>query len=133
MRYLAIIGLCLAAVCVQAENSMTLNVDRQKKFFIVSLASNPTTGYQWTVKNYDKSFLNLEKTYYEPEKTNLMGAGGHTQFKFVLRKGKEYPDKTTMLFQYARPWEKENEGTLKEVNVYFNQSGMPDTETKTQD
>lgn len=122
MKYLFMLGLFLTSFCMYAEDSMSLKVDKQKKSFVVSLAANPSTGYQWSVKSYDHSLLKLVETTYEPAKTKLIGSGGHSHFKFALRAGQTYPEQTSILFLYARPWEGEGSGTLKTVNIQFNQA-----------
>lgn len=99
-------------------DSMSVNIDPNQTQFTITLPANPTTGYQWTVKKYDKSFLQLVASHYISPQTNLMGAGGQMQFKFELVEGETYPKNTTMQFKYARPWEPEN-GTLKNVTVNF--------------
>ncbi|MFW2570602.1 protease inhibitor I42 family protein [Legionella sp. 29fVS95] len=100
------------------EDSMSVNIDPNQTQFTITLPANPTTGYQWTVKKYDKSFLQLITSHYISPQTNLIGAGGQMQFKFELVKGETYPKNTIMQFKYARPWEPES-GTLKNVTVNF--------------
>ncbi len=120
MKYISILLLFLSSCVAHAVDSDSINrvVDSQKKFFIIRLPSNPTTGYQWRVEDYNKSLFKLVKSHYIPEATNLMGAGGQMNFKFVLKKGKDYPDKSTMVFKYARPWEKTG-GTPKTIHLTF--------------
>jgi inhibitor of cysteine peptidase len=101
-----------------ADNTMMLNIDTNQKKFLITLASNPTTGFQWTVINYDQTFLQLTAKQYIAPHTSLMGAGGRMQFGFKLIAGKTYPTKTTIVFKYSRPWEPEK-GILKTVRVNF--------------
>ena len=117
MKRLTGIILLFIASLANAGNVSTLTVDPDQSQFIVTLPANPTTGYQWTVTEYDKRNLKLIKSYYEPAKTKLMGAGG--QMYFVFKKvTKTYPDKTELIFKYAQPWEPEN-GTLKNITINF--------------
>ncbi|ASQ45641.1 protease inhibitor I42 family protein [Legionella clemsonensis] len=111
-------SLLLACATFTHADTMSLNVNPNQKEFIITLPANPTTGYQWTVEKYDKSFLKLLSSNYLAAKTKLIGAGGQMQFTFQLLKGKSYPQSTTMQFKYARPWEQEK-GTLKQVTVNF--------------
>ncbi|CDZ78174.1 putative secreted protein [Legionella massiliensis] len=105
-------------VLANAADTMTLTIDKNQKDFLVTLPSNPTTGYQWTVVSFDKSFLELKASQYLPPKTKLIGAGGQMQFNFALIARKTYPASTTMQFKYLRSWEPET-GTLKTVTVNF--------------
>ncbi|KTD23394.1 secreted protein [Legionella lansingensis] len=102
----------------QAANSMSINVDTSATQFLVTLPANPTTGYQWTVEDYDKSFLKLLSSRYAAPQTKLMGAGGEMSFTFQLISGRSYPKNTTLVFKYARPWEPQT-GTVQKVTVNF--------------
>jgi inhibitor of cysteine peptidase len=98
--------------------SMTVNTHTSKKQFVVSLAANPTTGYQWTLVQFDKNILTLSSSYYQKTQTYRIGSGGQMLFTFALRRGKNYPAKTDIVFKYARPWE-QKEGGLKKVKIRF--------------
>ena len=119
-----LIGCCLLLCSVLAnanDNAMTINVDPATSQFTVKLPANPTTGFQWTVKEYDKTILTLTDSEYLPPQTKLFGAGGNMIFTFELVKGKKYPQSTQMVFNYARSWEPET-GTLQQVTVNFTDS-----------
>lgn len=119
MKKLLIVSLLVFIfAAANAATSITINVDLKQEHFVVILPANPTTGYQWELKNYDQSLLKLVGSKYLPPKSQLIGAGGKTEFSFKLIKGKSYPAKTTMLFNYLRPWEPET-GNLKTVNINF--------------
>jgi len=114
--------LILCSVLANAsDTAMTINVDLATSQFTVKLPGNPTTGFQWTVKEYDKTILNLTDSQYLPPQTKLVGAGGNMIFTFELVKGKKYPQSTQMVFNYSRSWEPESE-TLKQVTVNFTDS-----------
>ncbi len=71
--------------------------------FSIRLASNATTGYNWSTR-YDKARLTLlGSRYISPVNTNgKVGVPGEQEFTFrPLKKGT-----TTITFAYARPWEK---------------------------
>ncbi|AOW57460.1 TPA: protease inhibitor I42 family protein [Legionella pneumophila] len=101
-----------------ANNEVVINVSSKNPSFVVSLAANPTTGYQWSVVEFDKNLLTLSNSIYEKPKSNLIGAGGKMLFTFNLNKGKTYPAQTKMVFKYARSWEPES-GTIKNVTINF--------------
>ena len=70
--------------------------------FTISLPSNPTTGYAWTM-DYDNVLLSVEEAEFQPSASNSirLGAGGTSVFVFTpLHMGK-----TTIRFVYKRPWE----------------------------
>jgi len=103
---------------LHAKDVLSINVNKKEKSFVVSLAANPTTGYNWTVTKYDKKLLSLKGAAYQKKQSNLIGSGGQMIFTFSLNQGKTYPAKTTLSFKYARPWEKEG-GSDQSVVVHF--------------
>lgn len=90
-----------------SDPSQPIQVTTGQPFTIV-LDSNRTTGYQWQLaKPLDASILQQVDNVYEAPQTNLAGAGGKELWTFkAVGKGK-----TTIDFQYVRPWEKNTPGT----------------------
>ncbi|HJO92099.1 MAG TPA: protease inhibitor I42 family protein [Victivallales bacterium] len=69
--------------------------------FTILLKSNPTTGYDWHVGEYDKKIIELVKSKYTPN-SKLIGAGGSKLYTFkILATGK-----ANLKFDYKRAWEK---------------------------
>lgn len=71
--------------------------------FNLSLASNPSTGYTWTMPDCpDEKLLSLQGESYLPDSDNRMvGQGGKNQWRFkALETGT-----TEITLNYARPWE----------------------------
>lgn len=102
-----------------ASEKMSINVDINQPKFVVSLAANATTGYQWSVQSYDKTILKLHHSKYITPKTHLIGAGGKMEFTFILANhNRIYPKNTVISFKYARPWESDK-GVTKKVTVIF--------------
>ena len=101
-----------------AGDDLTINVNASQSSFVVQLAANPTTGYQWKVVKFDKNLLSLLSSHYQKPQTNLIGAGGKMFFTFTLNNGKSYPEKTNIVFKYARSWEPDS-STVKNVTVNF--------------
>jgi inhibitor of cysteine peptidase len=68
---------------------------------VVTLASNATTGYSWSVIGIsDDSVLQKSGNQYTAPQTTLLGAGGQEVWTFkALKKGT-----TTMSMGYSRPW-----------------------------
>ena len=102
-----------------AAEKTTIHVDAKDDQFIVSLPSNPTTGFQWTVKQYDKQLLQIKEQHYKAHEINRVGAGGDMVFTFSRCKDVLYPKFTIILFRYARSWEPASSGVLKEVIINF--------------
>ena len=74
--------------------------------FIITLDSNPTTGYQWQLAELlDEAILRLIGSKYEaPEaKPGLVGAGGKERWTFkAVGEGE-----TKICLKYVRSWEKD--------------------------
>lgn len=98
--------------------TLMMQVDASNPQFDVTLPANPTTGYQWAVTQYDKTLFQMTGSQYFAPQTKRMGAGGQMIFTFRLNKGKNYPQKTNLLFTYARSWEPKS-GTQKPVIITF--------------
>lgn len=86
------------------DNGGQVSLD-QGQVLVVSLASNPTTGYRWDVVEVDESILRQEgdAEFVAPEAgaTPLVGAGGTEIFRFVVAGGGE----TELTLAYRRSWE----------------------------
>lgn len=71
---------------------------------LVTLVSNPTTGYSWQIIENDKEVLEPqgEPVYKaDPAAEGLAGAGGTETFTFVAVQ----PGTVTLTLGYLRPWE----------------------------
>ena len=68
---------------------------------LLSLESNPTTGYGWEIAEIDQSILREASHEYEVESSDLVGSGGREIWRFdALAAGS-----TTLQLKYTRPWE----------------------------
>ena len=77
---------------------------KQGETIILSLVSNPTTGYSWQLMGGDETLLPQEgEPVYEqdPEAQGLVGGGGTETFRFTAIAEGE----VTLQLGYARPWE----------------------------
>ncbi|EHL31562.1 protease inhibitor I42 family protein [Legionella drancourtii] len=106
------------SMMAHANDELSLDVNIKDPSFALSLPANPTTGFQWTVAQYDKNLLTLSASVYEKPKTNLVGAGGVMHFTFVVQKGKVLPEHTQIQLKYARSWEPKS-AIVKTVQVNF--------------
>ncbi len=88
---------------MQVDNSyngsqVDLNVGQ---ILVVSLESNPTTGYSWGVAEIDDEILQQEGEVEYKSESDLVGAGGVETFRFkALAVGEG-----ELKLIYRRPWE----------------------------
>ncbi len=70
----------------------------------IEIPSNPTTGYSWSLMHqFDKKYLKLKTSTFNPPKNPIPGAGGTEIWTFTaLAKGS-----ASIALQYKRPWEKD--------------------------
>lgn len=118
MRTIVSALLILCSLSAYAGKLITVTVDPSATGFVVTLPSNPTTGYQWVLTQYDKRLFKLMNSHYDAPKTRLLGAGGQMNFNFSLIKAKVYPSMSQMIFTYRRPWEPKS-GTPQIVTISF--------------
>ena len=104
---LALVATSLVAGCgggvkTYTDSGQTISAGVNQEF-VISLGSNPTTGYSWQ-ESYDEAVLELvEKTYEwgEEAEQGLVGAGGVEFFRFKALKA----GKTEITLVYKRTWE----------------------------
>lgn len=106
MKYILSLILLFLTSGVYA-NIIQQDVNINSKIFSVELDANPTTGYQWFLKEYDKNLISLANTTYIPENPQRIGSGGKTIFTFKIV-AKKIPDTTKIILIYKRPWEKQS-------------------------
>ena len=107
---------------ISSAGNLTIDAVLQNEQFAVTLPANPTTGYQWSLTNYDKSLLDFVNSRYIGPKTRRIGAGGQMVFTFKVNAGKVLPKSTQMTFVYARSWEP---NTAKPSQITVNFSNRP--------
>ena len=72
----------IATVMVTEEQDGTQINLGKGDFLLVALESNPSTGYQWEVRNNDEAVLRqLGESLFRPS-SNVPGAGGTETFRF---------------------------------------------------
>ena len=90
-------------VLAEEDNGSQVQLVPDQKL-LVSLASNPTTGYSWQVEPLDEQVLKqLGEPTFKPEATDKMGAPGLEVFEFQA----VGPGQVTLNMGYSRPWEKD--------------------------
>lgn len=112
---------CLLIVVLglaNASNSDEVIINPYQEQFIITLAANPTTGFEWTLQNYDHGLFKLIASHYVASATNRIGAGGQMQFSFILLPNKVYPKTAVISFKYARSWDIKS-ATVKNIVINF--------------
>lgn len=100
----------LARVLNRCAQMMALNQDSNGQeysvpagqTFLLSLNSNPSTGFQWNPGSWDEKVVSLSSRNFETGGNKaLAGQGGLESFVFKARN----PGSTEINLTYARPWE----------------------------
>ena len=90
----------------------TITVSKKNPEFSIRVKSNPTTGFQWRVKQIDDNVLEFVGKKYIKSRSKLIGSGGETVMKFKFKKSTKYPSSTQLMLFYSQQWNP-NKGTLK--------------------
>lgn len=107
----------LTSLCVfSTEPSSIFNspkdkiiVSQQNPTFTITLQSNPTTGFSWKLKSYDKNLVTfLNHKFVAPQDKKLVGAPGYEVWTFKANKANDRVNQVGHVsMEYARPWTKE--------------------------
>lgn len=92
----------MLSACAGAQSEAAQKAAVENGALVVSLAGNPTTGYEWSCTDEALRFVRCEAVEYTPDATDglLEGGGGVFRFRFVpVGAGTE-----TLHFAYARSW-----------------------------
>jgi inhibitor of cysteine peptidase len=86
----------------EADSGHTVKT-RPGRHIVVTLPSNPTTGYTWTVSNLG-GLQQIGDARYTSAETERAGAGGTQTFTFSA------DDRTAgqLILEYRRPWEEDS-------------------------
>ncbi len=109
---------CMLLSLIGCASKDKLTISTKQETFTISLPSNPTTGFQWSVISYDKSIFDLINHQYIASKIGVIGAGGTMLFTFKFKKQLSYPRVSKIKFKHARSWEPES-ATYKEIEVFI--------------
>jgi predicted secreted protein len=82
------------------DNGRTITVHPGTAIVVV-LASNPSTGYRWTLLPGSGRFVRLVSHRYVPPAKQLPGAGGRESWRFAARAR----GVVTLALGYLRPWQ----------------------------
>lgn len=108
------------------ENKLGIVVDAKHPEFTIKLVSNPTTGYSWSLREYDKKLLKLRHhEFQKPKNTKLVGAPGYEVWTFRAKSSVfDLPEQTIIKLAYARRWEAKN--PAKEIVFVVSFEGKDD-------
>jgi len=102
---------CAESIKEYSDPSVTINARVQEKF-IISLQSNPSTGYSWQLASpVDEKIVKLIDSQYVAKKTKMVGAGGKELWTFET----QAMGKAEISLEYVRPWEKDVPAARQEV------------------
>lgn len=102
------LGMALLSGCGTNRMHLT-NADNGKQVavksgdvIVVTLESNPTTGFSWQLTEMDNAVLKqVGEVKYESDGRNIPGAGGTETFRFEAVSAGE----VALTLWYMRPWE----------------------------
>ncbi|NBF05109.1 peptidase inhibitor I42 [Pseudomonas sp. Fl5BN2] len=109
-RLLALFSLALLTACA-SQPKQNVTVENQSECplqlhngqnLIVTLPSNPTTGYRWAIQDSAGGILRKvsPEVYNNPDDTGLVGSGGHSSWRFQA-----FASGTgRLLLTYQQPW-----------------------------
>ncbi|WP_044870589.1 protease inhibitor I42 family protein [Pseudomonas sp. LFM046] len=111
-RLLLPLGLALLAACAQQKTGpMVVQNQRsdcpislsQGQPLVLTLPSNPTTGFRWVMRDAAGTVLQLlgPEVYSVPEDVGLVGSAGQSTWRFKASQ----PGEGRLRLDYQRPWE----------------------------
>ena len=86
-------------------------VKKSQPFFSVMVQANPTTGYSWSLKNYDANLITpIRHRFYPPKGKKLLGVPGYEKWTFKMKpKAFVVSHLTSITLVSLRPWD--NQGS----------------------
>lgn len=112
LRLLPILGLALLTGCAHSPDSLILQEQSQcplhlssGQLLMLTLPSNPTTGFRWVLRDGAERVLESlgPEVYSNPEDAGLVGSAGLSTWRFnVKQAGADH-----LRLAYQRPWETE--------------------------
>lgn len=122
-KHLLIVCALAAALCLgllascSAPSAGSVNVGKDGRAtsngseLVVTLKGNPTTGYEWKYEIQGKNLQFVDSNYVAD--SNATGSGGTYTFRFKATGSSE----ATIVFTYARGWEKTDQDATCKVKI----------------
>lgn len=103
----------LTFLCILISGCKAATFSTHEKY--LQFMGNPTTGYTWIFTVGNESIIEVEESVKYMGEENMVGAPSLFMYKISSVK----PGKTTLKFEYKRPWEKKaaEESRFYEVSV----------------
>lgn len=109
---------------VITDPSKLIKIDKAHSIFKIILRSNRSTGYSWSLKDYDKNLISLKKSEYKPksrcnyEGMCATGVAGVEKWVFKALLNNMSSSKTTKItLVYSRPWDKGASNNEETFNI----------------
>jgi predicted secreted protein len=97
---------------VYTEKQQNITVTASHPEFTLKLKSNPSTGYSWSLGEYDAKLITPLKHNYHQSTSALIGASGFERWTFRVKpQAFAVPQQTNIAMVYARPWQKKETST----------------------
>jgi inhibitor of cysteine peptidase len=105
--------LSIASEKIYTAKNTTIVVSAQQPQFTIQLKANPTTGFSWFLKEHNDRTVEPLKHHFQPAKNSrLIGTPGYEEWTFKVKNPAfTASQQTTLVFIYARPWEKAKSAT----------------------
>jgi len=89
---------------IDAEDNGNTITLKSGQTLVLTLESNPSTGYSWELGEFDEAVLELTSSIYLPneQSSGKVGGGGEETWYFEAQSSGD----TTLHLEYARSWEK---------------------------
>lgn len=111
-RLLTVSSLTLLAACSQTPQTISLDEQQSSRCplelvrgqsVLITLRSNPTTGFRWQVQDAAPGVLRSlgPEVYSNPEDSGLVGSAGQSSWRFEATN----PGGGRLLLVYRQPWE----------------------------
>jgi inhibitor of cysteine peptidase len=112
LPYLLPLGLVWLVGCAHNDGSSTVTLEEEddcplqlesRQYLVLTLPSNPSTGYRWQVRESASRVLrNLgPEVYSEAKDSGVVGSAGQSTWRFqAVQTGQD-----SLLLVYQRPWE----------------------------
>jgi predicted secreted protein len=91
-------------VLTEADNGRTISVPEGQNV-VVKLASNPTTGYEWSIASTDRTFGYPYYKRFLPSESGAVGSGGVQRMTWKTKGGISMVGRHQVKLEYKRPWE----------------------------
>jgi len=91
---------------IYTTENLNIMVTAAEPTFTIKLKSNPTTGYSWFLRGYDKNLVVPKAHHIQKNAQGLVGAPQFELWTFSIKPaGFIVPHQTTLRFVYTRPWQ----------------------------